>query len=364
MTIKDIEIMQNRTNFTPWVSFCIATYRRPNILKDTLHYISQQSFSDFEVIVSDNDPTQSSRCVVEEFNDKRFLYFSNSENVGMVKNFNIALKNAHGDFVVMIADDDPPRIDFLQTMHALWQDWPNYGAYFGACEVIIASEDAAAAYQVNMGPIKFLADAPEDTIRCFSREQFPGEFFELKVFPYTLWSTGIVRRDIATCIGGMPDYGSALLTDLSYVAVVGSYAGCVTINKVMGGQIVHGANSGLVSPHDVELALKGCHKYLNEHLSGRDDWLSLEGRVEKFLATYIVKHCIAMRVHFSRNGNKVELEKLHRTLKRMFVLQGMEKMYFYYIRAQLIDKAKFILRPITPILKYMYALFKSNGACS
>ena len=361
MANREIERMQDNGSGTPWVSFCIATYCRPGILKETLCHIKQQSFLDFEVIVSDNDPAQSSRSVVEEVNDKRFRYFSNFENVGMVKNFNIALKNAHGDFVVMIADDDPPRECFLQTMYNLWQDHPNYGAYFGACEVIIASEDAAAAYQVNMGSIKFLADAPENAIRCFSREQFPMAFFERKVFPYTLWSTGIVRRDIATHVGGMPDYGSPLLTDLSYVAVVGSYAGCATINKVMGGQAVHGGNSGLINPHNVELALTGCHKYLKESLSPREDWINLKGRVEKFLATYIANHCVAMGVYFAKNGNKEEFEKLHLTLVRMFDLPGMGRMRFYYLRARLVSTVKKFLRTIVPLYKWIRSLFISKA---
>lgn len=344
-------MIENTNNKTPWVSLCIATYGRQEILKYTLSQIQKQSFLNYEVIVSDNDPVQSSRKIVEEMDDERFLYFYNSENVGMVKNFNIALSYARGDFIVMMADDDPPQIDFLQTLYLLWQEKPNFGMYYGASEIVMADKEAAAAYQVKTGSINYMAPVPENTIRCFSKEEFPIAYFENRVFPYMLWSTGIVRREIALEIGGMPDYGSALLTDLSYIIVTGSYAGCATINKIVGQQVVHGSNSGLANPHNIEDALIGSHKYLEEKLSKREDWIDLKKRVEKFLALYIVNHSLAMKIYFTNNRMHEENKKMLLALKRMFKLPGMEKMQMYYLRAKWIPIIKKILYPVMPIYR-------------
>ena len=55
----------------PWVSFCMSTFKRPVFLKDTIQTILQQSFTDFEIIVSDNDPEQSAEAVVKEINEPR-----------------------------------------------------------------------------------------------------------------------------------------------------------------------------------------------------------------------------------------------------------------------------------------------------
>ncbi len=309
----------------PWVSFCIATFNRVAILANTLNTIKEQTFTDFEVIISDNDPDQSGRQVVEGMHDKRFRYFCNAENVGMVNNFNIALGYARGDFVVMHADDDPPVNDFLFTMHELWKKYPNYGAYYGACEVYIENEAAAETYQTKIGKIGFLANAPANEIRCFSSEIFPFAFFERRVFPYTLWSTGIVRRDIALHIGGMPNYGSPLLTDFTYVALACAYSGCVTINKILGGQALHGGNSGFADPHNIEIALTGCYRYLSDKLSQREDWGRLRTYVEKFLSAYIVSHCIAMERYFVRIGNTNELTKLKETMERLYALPYMSR---------------------------------------
>ena len=68
----------------PKVSFCFTTFKRYDYLRSTLESVRNQTFSDFEVIVSDNDPEQSGRDIVESF-DSRFKYFPNEENLGMKK---------------------------------------------------------------------------------------------------------------------------------------------------------------------------------------------------------------------------------------------------------------------------------------
>ena len=43
----------------PLVSFCFTTFKRHDHLLATLESIRKQSFTDYEVIVSDNDPEGS-----------------------------------------------------------------------------------------------------------------------------------------------------------------------------------------------------------------------------------------------------------------------------------------------------------------
>lgn len=336
----------------PWVSFCLATYKRPEILARTLKGIQRQEFIDFEVVVSDNDPEQSSRSVVEALADGRFHYYFNSENVGMVKNFNAALSHAGGQYVVMMADDDPPYHDFLSTIRTLWELHPNYGAYYGACEVLIESEVAAAAYQHGMGAVKCLAPLPEGVVRCFSAEDYSERYFVGEIFPYILWSTGIVRKDIALAMGGMPDYGSPLLTDISYIAIAGSYEGCATINKVLGGQTVHGGNSGLVNPHNVEIALQGCHQSFVDRFSRRADWESLEKAANRFLFNYMVAHCIAMDRLFVMTGNRAsraELRKTLRTLSKLPYMKGIQSTIYRHAMHQAEAKYKMVRFSLLPI---------------
>src|SRR3954462_10342509 len=108
----------------PLISFCFTTYKRHDYLKDTLEGVRRQTYSNFEVIVSDNDPEQSGRVVLEAMNDSRFKYFPNNENLGMKKSFNKSLERSYGDFVVIIADDAPVYFAMLETLVELYNNYP------------------------------------------------------------------------------------------------------------------------------------------------------------------------------------------------------------------------------------------------
>src|SRR3954467_8136038 len=131
----------------PFVSFCFTTYKRQEFLKSTLTTVAVQTFTDLEVIVSDNDPEQSGRAVVEGMNDPRFKYFPNETNLGMKKSFNKSLERSSGRFIVMIADDDPVYPDMLETLAKLSKDYPDYGMYMGGSDWFCTNPKVAALYK-------------------------------------------------------------------------------------------------------------------------------------------------------------------------------------------------------------------------
>ncbi|MEI2750427.1 MAG: glycosyltransferase family 2 protein [Ferruginibacter sp.] len=119
------------TQGKPWVSFCMSTYKRPEFLKEALEGIARQTFRNFEVIVSDNDPECSGEKIVSSFNDPRFRYFSNDENLGMIRSFNKSIDRSTADYIVMITDDDPVYENFLSELNELYQQHKNYSVYAG-----------------------------------------------------------------------------------------------------------------------------------------------------------------------------------------------------------------------------------------
>jgi glycosyltransferase involved in cell wall biosynthesis len=332
---------------TPWASFCLATYRRPERLRQVLSVIASQSFTDFEVIVSDNDPAQSSRETVERFDDARFRYFSNAENVGMVKNFNVALKHARGQYVVMITDDDPPYPMMLSVLHELTLKLPGYGAYYGACEVMMENDAVAETHGTGVGKLTFRSPAPEGTVRTYDPGEFLRAFFRRQIFRYMLWSTGIVARDIAVQIGGMPDYGAAFLTDFAYMGLAGAQRGFVAVNTVLGYQVVHGQNAGFTEPHALRKSLDGCHAYMSERLAGRPDWDALRPLMENFLGVYIVGHIASMRQHLRKAADG---KRVQETFDTLATIPYVRKLRVRYIGLSLLYSV--------PALQWLYKVAK------
>lgn len=237
----------------PFASYCIATYRRPDFLDSTLRTIISQTEGDFEVIVSDNDPEGSAAPVVGALNDPRLRYRVNPVNVGMVKNFNAALSEAQGRYIVFITDDDPIVPDHLAFLRHLSNTHPGYGAYFGVGGSYTMDALLADTYGIRSG-----RNVPKMSgeVVCYSGEDFAISLFRGRIKHYLLWSCGMVRSEIARKYG-MPDYGSPYLTDFSYVGLAGSEAGCVIGEKLLGWQTIHAGNFGREEFNELSVAARG-----------------------------------------------------------------------------------------------------------
>jgi len=101
---------------TPLVSVGIPIYNRPDGLRQTLGYITGQSYRNLEIIVSDNcSPEPQTEAVVREFmkKDTRIHYFRQAENKGATFNFQFVLEKATGKYFMWAADDDQWDPEFI-----------------------------------------------------------------------------------------------------------------------------------------------------------------------------------------------------------------------------------------------------------
>ncbi|HEY4286456.1 MAG TPA: glycosyltransferase [Puia sp.] len=234
--------MPDLNSDTPWVSFCMSTYRRTGFLHETLAIIRAQTFTDFEVVISDNDPDASGSAVVEAFGESRFRYFHNGDNLGMVASFNKSIERSRGQYIVMITDDDPVYPDMLKTLHRLWVEYPGYGLYIGGHDNFFHGLEQAKLAGSKVGTNSGLAEMELGAERVFSPAEFPEAFLNGPLAGILLWSTGIVRRDIALAVGGFPDYGTPHMADNSYILLSGVRAGCVYVNTALGYRAIHNEN--------------------------------------------------------------------------------------------------------------------------
>lgn len=92
----------------PLVSIGLPVYNGERFLKETLNSILDQKFSDYEVIISDNDSTDKTEAICQEYisKDARIKYFKQKNNIGSLKNYNFVLQNAIGNYFMWQAADD------------------------------------------------------------------------------------------------------------------------------------------------------------------------------------------------------------------------------------------------------------------
>lgn len=106
----------------PCVSIGLPVYNGENYLSEAIKSVLQQSFTDFELIVSDNASTDRTEEMCRDFqeSDSRIRYFRNEKNLGAAPNYNIAWKHATGKYFKWLAHDDVLLPKYLEnTVRAL-----------------------------------------------------------------------------------------------------------------------------------------------------------------------------------------------------------------------------------------------------
>ncbi|HZY04967.1 MAG TPA: glycosyltransferase [Anaeromyxobacteraceae bacterium] len=111
----------------PRVSIVIPTFNRLGMLAEAVTSALAQRYPDLEVLVSDNASEDGTREAMQaHIADRRFRYFRNETNLGMVANWRKAVfEHARGDFFLILSDDD--RLidpDYVSKAMALVQRHP------------------------------------------------------------------------------------------------------------------------------------------------------------------------------------------------------------------------------------------------
>lgn len=92
----------------PLVTVYIPTYNRVDLLKRAVESVLQQTYKNLEVIIVDDCSTDGTHAYLLEIvqKDKRVHYFIKENNSGACVSRNIAINNAHGEFITGLDDDD------------------------------------------------------------------------------------------------------------------------------------------------------------------------------------------------------------------------------------------------------------------
>jgi len=91
---------------TPFFSIVIPTFNRSDLFPYAVRSILKQTFEDFEIIISDNCSTDSTRQVAKQFEDPRFKYIKTPQHFTIADSWEFARSHAVGKLIFMLSDDD------------------------------------------------------------------------------------------------------------------------------------------------------------------------------------------------------------------------------------------------------------------
>lgn len=109
-------------NNKPFFSVIIPTRNRAHLLPAAIQSVLNQTFGDFELIISDNFSSDNTKQVAAAFDDKRIKYFRSDKDLTMNDSWEFAISHAAGEYLAFLSDDDAHTPLFLEKARQVITD--------------------------------------------------------------------------------------------------------------------------------------------------------------------------------------------------------------------------------------------------
>lgn len=120
----------------PTVSVIIPSYNHEKFIEECIQSVLNQSFQDFEIIITDDASTDLTIKILEQFHDPRIKLFRHLSNQGASVATNNCIAHASGKYIAMLSSDDAWYPEKLAIQVEYLEEHPEIGAVFGKAEWI------------------------------------------------------------------------------------------------------------------------------------------------------------------------------------------------------------------------------------
>jgi glycosyltransferase involved in cell wall biosynthesis len=191
----------------PRVSIGLPIFNGENFVSQAIGSIVAQTYTDFELIISDNASTDRTEAICREYaaSDRRIRYYRNDRDIGAAANFNRTFELASGEYFKWAAHDDMLAPEYLEQ-----------------CVAALDAHPDAVLCQALVQQIGEFGESLSifDTSATGADSPWPSERFAASVltFHHAIDVFGVIRAEALTKTPlHLPHAGSdkALLADLA-----------------------------------------------------------------------------------------------------------------------------------------------------
>ena len=215
ITVLHTELSAN--NRIPAVSIGMPVYNGAKYICDALDSLLAQTFTDFELIISDNASTDATEQICREYSvqDQRIRYVRQSINLGAMPNFEYVLNLARGECFMWAAHDDRWSLNWLAELRAASKKQAvlNFGEV-----VAVDSSGKAIRYCRDLN---FTGGLIRRSLRYVFQDEFKGK---ANLF-YGLFKTKVITEVLQK-----ESFGSAFATDALILFSVLQVGEIATVN--------------------------------------------------------------------------------------------------------------------------------------
>ena len=122
--------------YNPKVSIAIPSYNHGKYISETIESILNQTFQDFEIIITDDGSSDNTVEVIKTFKDDRIKLFVFDENQGACKALNNCIINSKGKYFAYISSDDVWENDKIEKQVKYLDENPSTQVVFTKVKII------------------------------------------------------------------------------------------------------------------------------------------------------------------------------------------------------------------------------------
>lgn len=227
------------------VSIGLPVYNAESTLNRVIETLLSQTFSNVELIISDNHSTDSTPQICQAFveRDPRVRYFRQEKNEGAVKNFKYVLDQATAPYFMWAAADDFWLPTFIQENLEILEQRPDIVASIS--RVKMSSISHKSPVLVNTYPL--LERHYIFRLRSFLRSLRANSRF------YSLYRTSVLKKSFVgeKFMGGM---------DVTTIVQILEYGGFYEIDKTLMERSCYGTSSKLLTEQFAQYDIEGLEK--------------------------------------------------------------------------------------------------------
>ena len=139
--------MKNNIAKNPRIDILIPCYNSAYTIKRTLESISSQSYSNFRVVLVDNNSVDKSVEIYLNFNDRRFECVRYKETVSLGANLNRCLEHVKSKYFCIMHTDDAYKADYLAVMVSAMES--NQDVELAVCNVNIINSKSKKIFSLK-----------------------------------------------------------------------------------------------------------------------------------------------------------------------------------------------------------------------
>lgn len=181
----DFEPIETKIKEEPLVSIIVRTCGRPNVLRENLISLRNQTYKNIEIVVVEDGENKSEEMIKKEFSDLNVLYKATGEKQGRCRVGNLGMELAHGKYLNFLDDDDLFFADHVETLVQALAKHPEYKlAYSTSFETKIEIKSREPKYEYVEESRVLVHNRPFSRIRLLTMNLFPIQavMFEKSIF--------------------------------------------------------------------------------------------------------------------------------------------------------------------------------------